>query len=58
MTRLSGKDRRPSTIIRDNQVHKAYEDLCKELGEYVQLFPRNFIYDNISVPLKWDELNN
>lgn len=47
MTRFSGKNRRPSTIIRDNLVHMVYDEVCNELGEYSQLLPRNFIYDKI-----------
>ena len=37
MTRFSGKNRRPSTVFRDNKVHEAYEEICKELGKYSRL---------------------
>ena len=45
MTRFSGKNRRPSTVFRDNKEHEAYEEICKELGEYSRLVPRLHIYD-------------
>ena len=36
MARFSGKNRRESTIIRDNEVHQVYHDLCIELGSMSQ----------------------
>ena len=47
MTRFSGKNRRPSTVIRDNAVHEAYEEVCREAGEYAALLPREYIYGKI-----------
>ena len=47
MTRFSGKNRRPSTVFRDNKVHEAYEEICKELGEYSRLVPRQHIYEKV-----------
>ena len=47
MRRFFGKERRPSTIIRDNMVHTAYEEVCNEIGEYVHLVPRQFIYEKV-----------
>lgn len=49
MTRIRGKERRPSTIIRDNLVHEAYEEVCGEIGEYVHLVPRQYIYEKIQM---------
>lgn len=47
MTRFCGKERRPSTIIRDNEVHEAYEEVCREIGEYAKLLPREYIYEKV-----------
>lgn len=47
MARFSGKNRRPSTIIRDNLVHEAYENICKEAGAYASLVPREYLYDKV-----------
>ena len=47
MRRFFGKERRPSTIIRDNMVHTAYEEVCNEIGEYVHLVPRQYIYEKV-----------
>ena len=47
MTRFSGKNRRPSTVFRDNMVHEAYEEICKGLGEYSRLVPRQHIYEKV-----------
>lgn len=47
MTRFSGKNRRPSTVFRDNKVHEAYEKVCRELGEYSRLVPRLHIYEKV-----------
>lgn len=47
MTRFSGKNRRPSTVFRDNKVHEAYEETCRELGEYSRLVPRQHIYEKV-----------
>ena len=47
MTRFSGKERRPSTVVRDNMVHEAYQELQLEAGGYFKLLPRGHIYDHI-----------
>ena len=47
MTRFYGKNRRPSTVVRDNMVHRVYDDVCKELGKCAGLVPREFIYNEI-----------
>ena len=48
MTRLSGNNRRKSTIVRDNAVHDAYDELCGEYGKLAHLLPRKFIYETLS----------
>ena len=47
MTRFSGENRRPSTVMRDNSVHETYQQLQKETGDYFRFLPREFIYDQI-----------
>ena len=47
MTRFSGKNRRESTIIRDNEVHKAYDELCSKLGCVVRFVSKQYIYEQI-----------
>jgi hypothetical protein len=40
-------ERRPSTIVRDNDVHAAYEEVRAELGEVFYYVSRTFIYEKI-----------
>ena len=47
MTRFSGENRRPSTVMRDNSVHEAYRQLQKETGDYFHFLPREFVYERI-----------
>lgn len=39
--------KRQSTILRDNEVHKMYKEICEELGEMKDLVPRTYIYELI-----------
>ena len=47
MTRFSGENRRPSTVMRDNMVHEAYSQLRQQTGEYFRFLPREFVYERI-----------
>lgn len=47
MTRFSGENRRPSTVVRDNSVHQAYHELCKEAGKLSPFVAKSYIYDHI-----------
>lgn len=47
MTRFSGENRRPSTVLRDNSVHQAYHELCKEAGKLSPFVAKSYIYDQI-----------
>lgn len=47
MARIRGKERRPSTIIRDNMVHDAYDKICDEMGEYANFVAKQYIYEKI-----------
>ena len=46
MTRYFGKERRPSTIIRDNEVHEAYEEVCRDIGDMARLLPKEYLEFN------------
>lgn len=46
------KERRESTIIRDNQVHELYEKIISELGELKNVVAKAYIYNQISEKTK------
>lgn len=48
MTRKYDKNRRPSTIIRDNTVHDTYKEICEELGTLANVVSKSYIYERIS----------
>lgn len=48
MTRFSDKNRRESTIIRDNHVHDLYHDICMELGFSHRFVSKQYVYELIS----------
>lgn len=45
MTRFSGKNRRESTILRDNKVHEIHA----ELGVLADVVSRQYIYERIKM---------
>lgn len=47
MARMTGENRRASTVARDNEVHRAYDEICKELGALASEVSRTFIYERI-----------
>lgn len=47
-TRLSDKNRRISTILRDNYVLEAYNKGVENLGKFAELVARSYIYDKVS----------
>lgn len=47
MSRQFGKNRKPSTVVRDNHVHQIYKEVMYELGEYAHYLPRYIIYGKI-----------
>ena len=47
MARCSGKFRRKSTVVRDNEVHEAYEEVLRQYGDVAKYLPRGFIYERI-----------
>lgn len=48
MTKQARKNRRRSTILRDELIFSVYKDVIEELGEYSNLVPRGYIYDLVS----------
>lgn len=49
MTRFSGKNRRESTILRDNKVHEIHAELRAELGGLADVVSRQYIYERIKM---------
>lgn len=48
MTRFSDKNRRESTIVRDNEVLDVYRDVMDELGvELSRAVSKSYIYDKV-----------
>ena len=47
MTRYSGKNRRESTIIRDNRVHEVYGEIREELGTFADVVSKQYLYERI-----------
>lgn len=45
MTRFFNDKRRPSTIVRDNLVHKIYNEICQDMGDLSTVVSRQYIYD-------------
>lgn len=49
MTRFSGKNRRESTVLRDDKVHEIYAEIRAELGELTDVISRQYIYERIKM---------
>lgn len=47
MARKSGRNRRESTIIRDNSVHTAYRELCASIGNIIYNVSKAYIYEEL-----------
>lgn len=47
MSRHFGDDRRDSTVLRDEAVHKLYNEITTELGELAREVSRTYIYEKI-----------
>jgi len=45
--RYSDRERRPSTVVRDNHVLGIYYELAKELGDIINVVSKSYIYDRI-----------
>lgn len=38
---------RDSTVIRNNEIHKMYDEILNELGDLATVVPRNYVYGKI-----------
>lgn len=38
---------RDSTVIRDNEIHKMYDEILNELGDLATVVSRNYVYGKI-----------
>lgn len=47
MCKLQIKNRRESTIARDNEIHKLYRQIRNELGCLANAVSKNYIYERI-----------
>lgn len=47
MCKLQNKNRRESTIARDNEIHRLYRQIRNELGNLANAVSKNYIYERI-----------
>lgn len=47
MCKLCIKNRRESTIMRDNEVHRIYDEIIDNLGELASAVSKSYIYEKI-----------
>ena len=47
MCKLQIKNRRESTMIRDNEIHKLHRQILDELGDLANVVSKNYIYEKI-----------
>lgn len=47
MSKLQVKNRRESTIVRDNEIHKIHRQILDELGDLANVVSKNYIYEKI-----------
>lgn len=47
MSKLCIKNRRESTIVRDNEIHSLYKQIIKDLGELSSSVSKSYIYGKI-----------
>ena len=52
MTKLCVKNRRESTIVRDNEIHKLHRQILDELGDLANVVSKNYIYGKIQEKTK------
>lgn len=52
MCKLQIKNRRESTIARDNEIHKLHRQILDELGELANVVSKNYIYEKIQEKTK------
>ena len=47
MTKFCNKNRRESTIVRDNEIHNLHRQILEELGNLANVVSKNYIYERI-----------
>lgn len=47
MAREYGSKRKKSTILRDNMVHRAYQEVRREIGNYADYVSKSMIYGRV-----------
>lgn len=52
MSKLQVKNRRESTIVRDNEIHKLHRQILDELGDLANVVSKNYIYGKIQEKTK------
>lgn len=52
MTKLCIKNRRESTIVRDNEIHRMYNEIVSGLGELGNAVSKSYIYEKIKAQTK------
>lgn len=52
MSKLQVKNRRESTIVRDNEIHKIHRQILDELGDLANVVSKNYIYGKIQEKTK------
>ena len=40
---------RDSTVIRNNEIHKMYDEILNELGDLATVVSRNYVYGKLSI---------
>ena len=52
MTKLCNKNRRESTMVRDNEIHELYQQIRHELGSLANAVSKGYIYERIKEKTK------
>ena len=52
MTKLCNKNRRESTMVRDNEIHRLHRHILDELGDLANVVSKGYIYEKIQEKTK------
>ena len=47
MTKLCNKNRRESTMVRDNEIHRMYREILNSFGEAANAVSKTYVYEKI-----------
>lgn len=47
MNKLCNKNRRESTTVRDNEIHRMYRDILNSFGEAANAVSKTYVYEKI-----------